>query len=203
MDVERRLGIMGGTFDPIHFGHLVAAQETAAVLNLERVLFVPTAQPPHKVGELVSPVEHRVTMVSIAIANNPRFELSTIELERGGLSYTVDTARELRRRHPHHELYFIIGMDSLAELPSWHDPEGILEIARIAAVYRSGWEVVDLEELDRQVRGAAERVSIVPIPGLDISSTDLRDRIIAGRPLRYLMPDPIVAYIAEQALFRD
>jgi len=194
---------MGGTFDPIHFGHLVAAQETAEVLGLERVLFVPTAQPPHKVGEPVSPVDHRVTMVSIAIADNPRFELSNIELERGGLSYTVDTAHELRRRHPNHELYFIIGMDSLAELPAWYDPAGILQLARIAAVYRSGWNVVDLQKLDQQVPGAAERVTIVPIPGLDISSTDLRERIINGRPLRYLMPDPIVSYIAEQALFRD
>jgi nicotinate-nucleotide adenylyltransferase len=203
MDVVRRLGIMGGTFDPPHYGHLFAALEAAHVLALERVLFIPTAQPPHKVGEPVTPMEHRAAMIGLAIADNPLFDLSTIELERGGLSYTIQTARELHRRHPDAELHFIVGMDSLAELPTWYQPAAILEIAWLAAVSRSGVESVDLSWLETQVPGAQSRVRIIPMPGLDISSTDLRDRIRDDRPLRYLVPDPVVDYVAEHALYRD
>ena len=203
MDVVRRLGIMGGTFDPPHYGHLFAALEAAHVLSLERVLFIPTAQPPHKVSDPVTAAEHRAAMIGLSIADNPRFELSNLELERGGLSYTIQTARELHRRHPDAELHFIVGMDSLAELPTWYEPAAILKIARLAAVYRSGVEEVDLRKLETQVPGAQARISIIPMPGLDISSTDLRERIRDGRPIRYLVPDPVVDYVAEHAIYRE
>jgi nicotinate-nucleotide adenylyltransferase len=126
-----------------------------------------------------------------------------MELDRGGLSYTVDTLRELQEREPAIEPYFIAGMDSLADLPNWHNPGGVLKAARLVAVHRAGWEVVDLAALDRLVPGAAKRVDILRIPGLDISSTDLRDRIADGRPIRYLIPDPVIAYIEARGLYRE
>jgi len=200
--VTERVGVFGGTFDPIHDGHLVAANEAAWELGLNRVLFLPTGNPPHKQDEPVTSAEDRLAMVQLAIADNPRFELCTIELERSGLSYTVDTLRELRKREPGIDPYFIIGMDSLVDLHNWHDPGGILKLAHLVAVHRAGWDVVDLEKLDRDVPGAAARVSILRIPGLDIASSDLRDRIVAGRPVRYLIPKMVIAYIEERRLFR-
>ncbi len=200
--MTERVGIFGGTFDPLHDCQLVAANEAAWELGLNRVLFMPARNPPHKQGEVVTPAEDRVAMVRLAIADNPRFQLCTIELERTGPSYTVDTLRELRAREPVMEPYFIIGMDSLADLPNWHDPGGILDLAHIVAVHRTGWEVVDVKKLDRVVPGAASRVTILRIPGLDIASTDLRERIATGRPVRYLIPDPVIAYIEAHRLFR-
>ncbi len=200
--MTERVGVFGGTFDPIHDGHLVAANEAAWELGLNRVLFLPTGNPPHKQDEPVTSAEDRLAMVQLAIADNPRFELCTIELERSGLSYTVDTLRELRKREPGIDPYFIIGMDSLVDLHNWHDPGGILKLAHLVAVHRAGWDVVDLEKLDRDVPGAAARVSILRIPGLDIASSDLRDRIVAGRPVRYLIPKMVIAYIEERRLFR-
>jgi nicotinate-nucleotide adenylyltransferase len=203
VDVSQRVGILGGTFDPLHDGHLVAANEAAWQLALHHVLFLPAANPPHKQEEPVTAAEDRVAMVRLAIADNPRFALCTLEVDRGGLSYTVDTLRELHKREPGIDLYFIVGMDALADLPKWHDPAGILKVARLVAVHRAGWEAVDLNELDQRVPGAAERVHILRIPGLDISSTDLRERIAEGRPVRYLIPDPVIAYIEAHSLFRD
>jgi nicotinate-nucleotide adenylyltransferase len=201
VDVSERIGIMGGTFDPIHDGHLVAAEETAWALELDRVLFIPTYLPPHK-HEPVTSAAHRVAMVKVAIADNPVFELSTIEVERGGRSYTVDTLDQLHSIYPGAQFHLIVGMDSLEDLPEWHDPAGILRLARIAAVHRSGWNVVDLDKLAEAVPAAAGRVMIIRIPGLDISSTDLRARIQDGHPIRYLMPDPVIAYITVNNLYR-
>jgi nicotinate-nucleotide adenylyltransferase len=203
VDVTERVGVFGGTFDPLHDGHLVAANEAAWQLDLRRVLFLPAANPPHKQGEAVTSAEDRAAMVRLAIADNPRFRLCTLELDRGGLSYTVETLRELRKREPGMEPYFIVGMDSLADLPKWYDAAGVLKLARLVAVHRAGWDVVDLDQLNHLVPGAAERVHILRIPGLDISSTDLRGRIADGRPIRYLIPDPVIAYIEAHGLFRN
>lgn len=200
--MSERIGIMGGTFDPVHDGHLVAAEEAAWVLELDRVLFIPTNLPPHK-DEPGTPVRHRVAMVRIAIADNPVFELSTIEVERGGRSYTVDTLEQLHVRHPGAEFHLIVGMDSLRDLSTWHDPEGILQRAKIAAVHRAGMESVDLDALTAEMPSAAGRVRIIPIPGLDISSTDLRARIAGGRPIRYLMTDAVIAYITVNNLYLE
>lgn len=197
-----RLGVLGGTFDPIHYGHLVAAQEAASALGLERVLFVPTRQNPLKTGGPISGVEHRLEMLRWAIEDNPGFELSAIELERPGPSYTVDTLRELQHRYEKEELFLIVGMDALADLPTWHDPGGILRVAAIVGVTRYGWNAVDLGWLEAAVPEAVGRVQVLPIPGLDISSTELRERIAAGRSIRYLVPDGVIAYIQEQRLYQ-
>jgi nicotinate-nucleotide adenylyltransferase len=199
---RRRIGVMGGTFDPIHYGHLVAAEECAAVLGLERVIFVPAAQPPHKLDEPVTAAAHRLAMVALAIADNPQFALSGLELERGGISFTVDTLRALRAAEPDAELSFIVGMDSLGELATWHDPAGILAAAWVAAVHRPGYPPLDLARLERDMPGATARVRIVPIPGLDISSTDLRARFAEGRPVRYLLPESVIQYTVEHHLYQ-
>ena len=199
----RRIGVIGGTFDPIHYGHLVAAQECAAVLGCEKVLFVPAHEPPHKLEEIVTAATHRAAMVEIAIADNPRFVLSTVELDRGGVSYTVDTLRTLREELGGAELHFIVGIDALLDLPGWHDPAGILRTAFVAAVSRPGYPEVDFGVLEQIMPGATHRVRIVPMPGHDISSTDLRERLATGRPVRYLLPDAVIAYAAAHGLYRD
>jgi nicotinate-nucleotide adenylyltransferase len=202
MDVSRRVGVMGGTFDPIHHGHLVAAQEAASVLHLNRVLFIPVWQPPHKPDEPAASPEDRLCMVRLAVAANPLFDVSTLEIDRPGLSYTVDTLERLVQDDPDRELHFIVGMDSLAELPRWHDPARLLRLARIVALYRPGWQTVDLTVLAGTLPESAGRVSVVSMPGLDISATELRERARDGRPIRYLVPDAVASYIEEHGLYR-
>ncbi|MBM2810361.1 MAG: nadD [Chloroflexi bacterium] len=203
MDVSRAIGVLGGTFDPVHYGHLAAAQEAAMVLSLDRVLFLPANDPPHKRDEPVTAAANRAAMVRLAIADNPLFEICEIELERPGPSYTVDSLRTLHARLPDIEIYFIVGMDSLADLPTWHDPMGILELACIAAIYRPGSKPVDLKIMAKEVPGAESRVRLIATPGLDIASTDLRARLRDGnRPVRYLLPDAVIEYIEANGLYR-
>jgi len=199
--VTRQVGVIGGTFDPIHFAHLVAAQEAAWALSLDQVLFIPARQPPHKLGEPVTEAHHRLAMTRLAVERNQLFSVSTIEMERAGPSYTVDTLRQLREEGS--EVSFIVGMDSLAELHTWHDPDGILELAEIVTVYRGGWEQVDLVALEARLPTAKGRVRVIPIPALDISSTDIRSRVARGQPIRYLVPDAVADYIAEHKLYSD
>ena len=197
-----RLGILGGTFDPVHYGHLVAAQESAWALALERVLFVPVCRQPLKESTPLGDPEHRTAMVRLAVAGNPLFQLSTVDLDRGGISYTVDTLKVLRTVYPGAELYFILGMDALTDLPRWRDPAAIVELACIAAVRRGGWKDVDLSGLQKALPKAAGRVKIVDMPELDISASDVRQRLREGRPIRYLVPDAVAAYIEARGLYR-
>lgn len=202
MGVSQRVGILGGTFDPIHFGHLAAAQEVAWVLGLARVLFVPAHLQPLKGAAPGAAPADRAAMVRLAIAGNPLFELSTLELDRGGISYTVDTLRELRRADPAAAYWFILGMDSLVDLARWHRPDEIFSLVEVAAVHRAGWDRVDVEALQAEIPAARGRVRIVRIPGVDIASSDLRDRVRQGRPIRYLVPDDVAAYIEAKGLYR-
>ncbi len=197
-----RVGILGGTFDPIHYGHLVAGEEARCALGLERVLFVPSARPPHKLEFPVSPAEVRSEMVRLAIADNPAFELSTVELERSGYSYTVDTVAELQERlGPKAKLFFILGEDALADLPTWHEPEKLLELCQLIAVNRPGYHSFSLRLLERQLPGVDRRVHQVRIPELAIWSTELRARVASGLPIRYLVPDAVHDYIYKQGLY--
>lgn len=200
--MSQRVGILGGSFDPIHFGHLAAAQEVAWVLGLSRVLFVPANRQPLKGAAPGVAPEDRVAMVRLAIAGNPLFELSTLELDRGGTSYTVDTLRELRRVDPNGIYWFILGMDSLADLARWDRPSEIFDLVEVAAVHRAGWEEVDIDALQAELPSARGRIRIVRIPGLDISSSELRERVRGGRPIRYLVPDAVEAYITDHELYR-
>jgi len=200
----KRLGVLGGTFDPVHYGHLVAAQEVGWSLRLDRVLFVPAARSPHKLTAEVSPVQHRVAMIEIAIADNPLFALSTVDVDRPGPSYTVDTLAILKQAYGEDvELFFIVGMDALAELPSWREPERVLSLARLVGVTRPPFPTVDLGSLAARLPGSEGRIDLVAMPGLDISASDLRLRVAQGRPIRYLLPPGVEAYIARHGLYRS
>ncbi len=198
-----RVGVLGGTFDPIHVGHLVAAEEVRYALGLEKVLFVPAAEPPHKRERVVSPAEDRIRMVELSIASNPHFELSLIEVERGGVSYTVDTLESLRAQWGGDvALYFIVGMDSLAELMTWREPWRLISLCRLAVVNRPPYLEVDLAGLERALPGITGRVDFVRMPGIYVSSTDLQSRVRRGLPIRYQVLDPVERYILERGLYR-
>jgi len=194
---RRRIGIMGGTFDPIHHGHLVAASEVAAWFDLDEVVFVPTGQPWQKADRQVSPAEDRYLMTVIATASNPRFSVSRIDIDRPGPTYTVDTLRDLRQQHGQDvDYYFITGADALAQILTWHDVEESFELAHFVGVTRPG-VAISLDHLPDK------RISIVEIPALAISSTECRARVMAGDPIWYLVPDGIVQYIAKGKLYRS
>jgi nicotinate-nucleotide adenylyltransferase len=192
-----RLGVMGGTFDPIHHGHLVAASEVQAWFDLDEVIFVPTGQPWQKSEREVSAAEDRYLMTVVATASNPRFSVSRADIERGGPTYTVDTLRDLARHYPKADLYFITGGDALAQILSWRNADELFELAHFVGCTRPGHQITELtlEGLPR------ERVTIVEIPALAISSTECRNRVRAGEPVWYLVPDGVVQYIAKRSLY--
>ncbi|MGI6879781.1 nicotinate-nucleotide adenylyltransferase [Microbacterium sp. gxy059] len=185
---------MGGTFDPIHHGHLVAASEAATSFDLDEVVFVPTGQPWHKSD--VSPAESRYEMTVIATASNPSFTVSRVDIDRRGVTYTVDTLRDLREERPEAEFFFITGADAVAQMLSWRDHHELWDLAHFVAVSRPGHEL-DTGELPEEV------VSRLEIPALAISSTDCRDRVRRGFPVWYLVPDGVVQYIAKHHLYRS
>ena len=192
---KRRLGVMGGTFDPIHHGHLVAASEVVAQFQLDEVVFVPTGQPWQKTGQKVSPAEDRYLMTVIATAENPQFSVSRIDIDRGGPTYTTDTLRELRALNPDTDLFFITGADALGQILTWRDTEELFSLAHFIGVTRPGHTLTD--------PGLPEGgVSLVEVPALAISSTDCRARVAAGDPVWYLVPDGVVRYIAKRNLYR-
>lgn len=206
MRAGARYGILGGTFDPPHIGHLALAQEAAARLRLDRVWFAPAADPPHKRGRVGASASDRAAMVELAIADNERFALERVDLDRPGPSYTVDTLDILRARWgPDVWIGFILGWDMLLYLPKWHDPAAVL--ARLDALIvarRPGAldEEGALARLETTLPGLRERLKPLDAPQLEISSTGLRERIAAGLPVRYLTPDPVRAYISEHGLYR-
>lgn len=197
-----RLGILGGTFDPPHYGHLVLAENGQAQLDLDRVLFVPAGQPPHKPEQPTTETHHRVAMVEAAIADNVAFQLSRVDVDRPGPHFTVDMLGILRETYPRASLFFLIGGDSLAEFLSWRDPAGIVGQARLAVMERPGSEA-DVETLEEQIPGIRERLAWLDTPDLKISGTDLRRRVREGLPIRYLVPAAVREYIGEHRLYRE
>ncbi|WP_413247661.1 nicotinate-nucleotide adenylyltransferase [Rhodococcus sp. Z13] len=192
---------MGGTFDPIHHGHLVAASEVAASFDLDEVIFVPTGQPWQKSGRDVSPAEHRYLMTVIATASNPRFTVSRVDIDRHKTTYTVDTLRDLKAQYPDDELYFITGADALGSILSWQDWQSLFELARFVGVSRPGYDL-HAEHLAPHLDDLpAEAVTLVEIPALAISSTDCRTRVREHRPVWYLVPDGVVQYINKHRLY--
>lgn len=190
----RRLGVMGGTFDPIHNGHLVAASEVAEVFDLDEVVFVPTGQPYHK--QAPTAAEHRYLMTVIATASNPRFTTSRVDIDREGPTYTVDTLKDLHAEQPDVELFFISGADAIAQIVNWKDSDALFNLAHFVAVSRPGHELstTDLP---------TDRVSLLEVPALAISSTDCRSRVRRGFPVWYLVPDGVVQYISKHHLYRS
>ncbi|MGW8064760.1 nicotinate-nucleotide adenylyltransferase [Streptomyces ziwulingensis] len=192
---RRRLGVMGGTFDPIHHGHLVAASEVAAQFHLDEVVFVPTGQPWQKSHRTVSAAEDRYLMTVVATVENPQFSVSRIDIDRGGPTYTVDTLRDLRALNPDADLFFITGADALAQILTWRDSEELFSLAHFIGVTRPGHTLTDAG----LPKGG---VSLVEVPALAISSTDCRARVAKGDPVWYLVPDGVVRYIDKRQLYR-
>jgi nicotinate-nucleotide adenylyltransferase len=189
-----KVGIMGGTFDPIHHGHLVAASEVAMRYELDEVIFVPTGEPWQKSARRVSPAEHRYLMTVIATASNPRFWVSRVDIDRDGPTFTIDTIRDIAAQRPDADLFFITGADALAQILSWKQAEDALHLAHFVGVTRPGYELSDKHL-------PSDSVTLVDVPALAISSSDCRARVAAGLPVWYLVPDGVVQYISKHHLY--
>jgi nicotinate-nucleotide adenylyltransferase len=192
---DRRIGVMGGTFDPIHHGHLVAASEVRSRFELDEVVFVPTSQPYHKPDLLVSPAEDRYLMTVVATAANPSFSVSRVDIDRGGQTYTYETLLDLRDLYPDARLFFITGADALAAILSWHRVDELFDLAHFIGVNRPGYQLDDHHLPEGTV-------SLVEVPAMAISSTSCRSRVAAGEPIWYLVPDGVVQYINKRGLYR-
>jgi len=196
------IGILGGVFDPIHKGHLLVAEAAKDRLNLGVVLFVPAGQPWLKTNSSILDAEHRVQMVRLAIADKPYFKLSTMEIERDGPSYTVDTITGLRGQlGAEEEIFFILGWDNLAELPRWREPSRLIEMCHLVAVPRPGYPRPVLKALERAVPGLSQRVLLMDEPNIDISASEIRDRVAQGLSINHLVPAPVERYIKEHKLY--
>ena len=202
-----RLGVYGGTFDPVHYGHLLLAEQCREQCGLDEVWFMPAAAPPHKEGVEITEAKHRVCMLDFALAGCPELKVSELELERGGLSYTVDTLQQLSDEDSSRELFLLVGMDSLVDLPTWREPERILQLATIVAVNRRSQHDTDAElaafSACRQITPLAEkRIVLAEMPDIDVSATDVRNRVRDGMSIRFLTPRPVATYVAEHGLYR-
>ena len=204
--MTERLGLYGGSFDPIHFGHLISARAMAEHFDLQRVILIPAPRPPHKPSEKLTFVEHRLAMTRLAVEDDPLFEVSDVECDRPGASYTIDTVDFFRARHgPQTQLFLIIGADLLPDLASWHRISDLVAAARIVSAARPGWQAHDLAALRAAVgQDAVDRLvaDCCRTPEIGISSTDIRLRVKSGRSVRYLMPESVAAYIEQQGIYR-
>ena len=201
----QKIAVMGGTFDPIHFGHLAAAEAVRTELNLEKVLFLPAGRPAHKQNQIITEPKSRFIMTALAVANNPNFEASSLEIERPGTTYTIETIKQLITIYGSEaEIYFIIGADSVFELPSWYKVRELLRICKIVVVTRPGF---DNEVLEQKINELTEEyngdIYLIEIPSLEISSTDIRDRIKTGKSIKYLLPESVESYIKENDIYRE
>ena len=197
------IGVLGGTFDPIHSGHLVLAEVVRARLRLTEVLFVPAGHPWFKADNHISAADQRLEMVRLAIKDKPYFKLSTVELKRPGPTYTVDTMADFRRRLGRRaELYFILGWDNLKELPRWREPQKLISLCRLVAVPRIGAAAPDLKELEAAIPGITHRVVMMDEPHIDISASQIRERVAGGLSIEHLVPEAVAGYIKEQGLYQ-
>jgi nicotinate-nucleotide adenylyltransferase len=197
-----KTGVLGGTFDPIHNAHIIVAEEAIFSLDLAEVLFIPTAQTPLKEDLPMSAAEHRVQMVRLSIAGYPHFKLSTVEIDRPGISYTVDTISELRDNlGAEDELFFIVGWDSLAQLHRWKEPARMVQMCHLVAVPRPGYSLPDLDSLEKDVPGLSQKLILLDKPEVDISSTAIRERASRGLSIDHLVPPPVADYINQNRLY--
>jgi len=197
-----RIGILGGTFDPVHMGHLVLAETARDTLRLDQVHFVPAADPPHKQGQVIAQKMDRLAMLELAVASNPTFSISLIDLERPGPHYTADMVELVRKRlEPEDELWFLMGLDSLIDFPNWQDPDRIRRTARLAAATRPRYEI-NWTPLEGALPGIMHEVTLLPMPGVSIASQNIRRKIQHGSSIRYLVPEAVRDYIIEKTLYR-
>jgi nicotinate-nucleotide adenylyltransferase len=201
-DGPQRIGILGGTFDPPHVAHLWLATLAADAMGLDRVIFMPAAQPPHKRGRRISPIVDRLLMTRLAISGNDLFELSTLEVGRVGPSYTVDSVEELLRTYDHATLFLVMSADSLAQIDGWHEPDRLLSLVEWVVGPRPGTPPTDPVQLGRRFGASAARIHLLDGPALDVSATEIRRRVAAGRTIRYLVPQAVEELIVERGLYR-
>ncbi len=201
--VGLNLGLMGGTFDPIHSGHLVVAEEVRIGFGLDRVTFIPSARPPHKPGRAVTCPEHRYAMTLLATASNPHFDVSRVEIERPGPSYSIDTVRYFRDSDPGGTIFFITGADAISEILAWKDPAGLIEMCEFVAVARPGYNFEALQDLKQKLgAGLLSKIHVFETTPVDISSTEIRRRLSQNSSVRYLVPDEVLEYIEKTGLYR-
>lgn len=196
-----RIGVFGGTFDPVHNGHLHIAESVREALNLDHIIWVPAGRPPHKSGQIVSSDADRLAMLELALGNSSRDQISTVEIDRAGPSYTADTLEQLQRTLSPASLVFLLGEDSLRDLPTWCDPDRILGAADLAVAGRPGIDA-DVDSLIRVLPALAGRLTVVPMEELPISSSDVRQRVAESKPIDHLVPCAVAEYIARQGLYR-
>lgn len=202
MDKKLKIGIMGGTFDPVHYGHLVTAEGARFEFGLDQVLFLPSGIPPHKTPKLVSPAEHRYMMTVLATLGNPHFEVSRIDIEREGVSYTIHTLQILKEQYPAAELFFITGADAIFEIIDWKDSDQLLKMAHFIAATRPGFSLNRLPPATQKwVSEHQDRLHVLQVPAMAISSTDIRHRVRCGRSIRYLVPEQVDYYIRRNRLY--
>lgn len=198
-----RLGIMGGTFDPIHYGHLVTAEGARYEFSLEKVIFIPAGRPPHKPGRVITDPWRRYAMTRLAVASNPCFQASSLEVERPGPSYTIDTVLKMSQFHPGKELFFITGADAVLEILTWKNVEELLLLCRVISATRPGYRLEGLWERLENLSGQyKDSIIFMEVPSLAISSTDIRNRVGDGRPVKYLLPEPVEDYIYKNGLYK-
>lgn len=197
----QKIGIFGGTFDPPHIAHLVLASEACAQLSLDRVLWVLTPMPPHKRSQSITETSHRIEMVRKTIKTDPHFELSTVELDRPGPQYAVDTVREIQRANPGAEMTYLFGEDSLRDILTWHDPGTFISYCHYLGVMRRPWVQFDLDDLEKHLPGLKKKTRWLECPLLEIASHDIRERIRDGRPFRYFLSEKVFEYIVENNLY--
>ena len=195
-------GVFGGTFDPIHVAHLAVAEAARDTFGLRRVLFIPASEPPHKPDQPITPVEHRLAMVEAAVSGNPSFEVSRVEIDRPGPSYTADTLAALRDQDAGNQLALMLSVESFLELPTWHEPARILELADLIVAPRDGYADADDAFLARNLPGSTAQTFFLDGPRIRLSASEIRERAAAGRSVRYLVPDAVVAYIGDHDLYQ-
>lgn len=195
-----RIGLLGGTFDPLHIGHLILGEYAADALDLAHLLYIPAADPPHKQAEQKTPVGHRLAMLEIALKDNPRFTISRVDIDRAGPHYSLDTVQIVQAQYPAAELYFVMGGDSLRDLPRWHRPADLIRHCKLAVMGRPGAAIHPAMH-EPLLPGLAERVVMIDAPLIEISSTEIVQRLKSGRSVRYLLPDAVLAYIQQHNLY--
>ncbi|MGE3808156.1 MAG: nicotinate-nucleotide adenylyltransferase [Gemmataceae bacterium] len=206
MPTSRKIGILGGTFDPVHLGHLITAEQAREQAALDQVWFVPASRPPHKTDRDISPIERRIDMLELALAGQPAFRIDPLEKERPGPSFTVDTLHELSKKHPDVDFQLILGSDCLPDLPGWRDPVGIVTRAGLLIVTRPSWNMWSAEQLRQELGLPAEhqvRLQVIDNPLCDISSSDIRRRVAERRSIRFLTPRAVEQYIAAHRLYQS
>jgi len=198
-----KIGVLGGTFDPVHLGHIMMAEEARKSLGLKEVLLVPAGQPLTRSDERITSAEHRLRMLRLAVAGSPHLKVSTVEIERPGPSFTVDTIAELRRKFGgKDEIFFILGWDSLAQLPIWREPARIINMCILVAVPRPGWTQPSLKALEKDIPGISKRVVFLEKPRIDISATAIREKVARGESIDHLVPGPVADYIKNHGLYK-